>query len=80
MNIDKTAPVLVTGATGYVAGWIVKRLLENGVQIAANGGGGSGVNVNVDLSLNAGLAVGGDASFNGDVNIIGNLGTITQWT
>lgn len=35
MNIDKTFPVLVTGATGYVAGWIVKQLLENGVTIHA---------------------------------------------
>ena len=25
--IDTTRPVLVTGATGYVAGWIVKGLL-----------------------------------------------------
>jgi len=34
-NIDKTKPVLVTGATGYVAGWIVKRLLEEGVTVHA---------------------------------------------
>jgi uncharacterized protein YbjT (DUF2867 family) len=33
LNIDKTKPVLVTGATGYVAGWIVKRLLEEGVTV-----------------------------------------------
>ena len=30
---DKTSPVLVTGATGYVAGWIVKKLLEKGVVV-----------------------------------------------
>lgn len=35
LNIDKTQPVLVTGATGYVAGWIVKRLLEEGVTVHA---------------------------------------------
>jgi len=35
LNIDKTKPVLVTGATGYVAGWIVKRLLEEGVTVHA---------------------------------------------
>ena len=31
LSIDKTKPVMVTGATGYVAGWIVKRLLEEGI-------------------------------------------------
>lgn len=35
MNIDKTKPVLVTGATGYVAGWLVKRLLEEGFTVHA---------------------------------------------
>ncbi len=35
MEIDKSMPVLVTGATGYVAGWIVKRLLEEGVTVHA---------------------------------------------
>lgn len=35
MKIDKTKPVLVTGATGYVAGWLVKRLLEEGVTVHA---------------------------------------------
>lgn len=35
MNIDKSKPVLVTGATGYVAGWVVKRLLEEGLIVHA---------------------------------------------
>ncbi len=35
MNIDTSAPVLVTGATGYVAGWVVKRLLEEGLTVHA---------------------------------------------
>lgn len=30
MEIDRKAPVLVTGASGYIAGWIVKFLLEDG--------------------------------------------------
>jgi len=35
MEIDKSKPVLVTGATGYVAGWLVKKLLEAGVDVHA---------------------------------------------
>jgi len=35
MNLDKTAPVLVTGATGYIAGQLIKRLLEAGFNIHA---------------------------------------------
>ncbi|WP_242124210.1 NAD-dependent epimerase/dehydratase family protein [Sphingobium sp. Sx8-8] len=35
VDIDKSKPVLVTGATGYVAGWIVKRLLEEGATVHA---------------------------------------------
>jgi rhodanese-related sulfurtransferase len=27
-KLDKTKPVMVTGATGYVAGWLVKKLLD----------------------------------------------------
>ncbi|PLW67873.1 NAD-dependent epimerase/dehydratase family protein [Pseudohalioglobus lutimaris] len=34
-EIDTSSPVLVTGATGYVAGWIVKVLLEAGVTVHA---------------------------------------------
>ncbi|MCH2046624.1 MAG: NAD-dependent epimerase/dehydratase family protein [Saprospiraceae bacterium] len=34
-TIDKTKPVLVTGATGYVAGWIVKKLLDQGITVHA---------------------------------------------
>jgi nucleoside-diphosphate-sugar epimerase len=34
-RIDKSKPVLVTGATGYVAGWIVKRLLIEGLTVHA---------------------------------------------
>lgn len=34
-TIDKSKPVMVTGATGYVAGWIVKKLLEDGITVHA---------------------------------------------
>lgn len=34
-NINKSKPVLVTGATGYVAGWLVKKLLEEGFTVHA---------------------------------------------
>lgn len=35
MMSNKQQPVLVTGATGYVAGWIVKRLLDEGLTVHA---------------------------------------------
>jgi len=34
-TISKKAPVMVTGATGYVAGWLVKELLEAGLTVHA---------------------------------------------
>lgn len=34
-KIDKSKPVLVTGANGYVASWLVKRLLEDGITVHA---------------------------------------------
>ena len=35
IEIDTTQPVCVTGATGYVAGWIIKRLLDEGLTVHA---------------------------------------------
>lgn len=35
MTIDKTKPVMVTGASGYVAGWLIKKLLEEGITVHA---------------------------------------------
>ncbi|MDN6234357.1 MAG: NAD-dependent epimerase/dehydratase family protein [Bifidobacterium crudilactis] len=35
LPIDTTAPVLVTGANGYVASWVVKGLLDAGVTVHA---------------------------------------------
>lgn len=35
MNINKSKPVMVTGATGFVAGWLVKKLLEEGMTVHA---------------------------------------------
>ena len=35
MQVDKTKPVMITGATGYVAGWIVKKLLDEGLTVHA---------------------------------------------
>ncbi|MGB6037772.1 MAG: NAD-dependent epimerase/dehydratase family protein, partial [Cryomorphaceae bacterium] len=34
-KIDKTKPVMVTGANGYVASWLVKRLLDDGLTVHA---------------------------------------------
>ncbi len=36
IHIDTSSPVLVTGATGYVAGWLIKGLLEAGVTVHAS--------------------------------------------
>lgn len=33
--IDKTKPVLVTGANGYIASWLVKELLDEGITVHA---------------------------------------------
>ena len=35
LEISESSPVLVTGANGYVAGWLVKRLLEQGKTVHA---------------------------------------------
>ncbi len=35
MDIDRSMPVMITGATGYVAGWIVKKLLDEGLTVHA---------------------------------------------
>lgn len=34
-QIDKSKPVMVTGANGYVASWLVKRLLDEGMTVHA---------------------------------------------
>ena len=34
-SIDRSKPILVTGATGYVAGWLVKKLLDEGLTVHA---------------------------------------------
>jgi dihydroflavonol-4-reductase len=34
-KINKSEPVMITGATGYVAGWIVKKLLDEGLTVHA---------------------------------------------
>ena len=34
-EIDKSKPVLVTGGSGYVASWIIKKLLEEGIDVNA---------------------------------------------
>ncbi|MDA9121395.1 NAD-dependent epimerase/dehydratase family protein [Flavobacteriales bacterium] len=34
-TIDKSKPVLVTGANGYVASWLVKKLLDEGLTVHA---------------------------------------------
>lgn len=33
--IDRSKPILVTGANGYVASWLVKRLLDEGLTVHA---------------------------------------------
>ncbi len=33
--MDKSKAILVTGATGYIAGWIIERLLNQGYKVHA---------------------------------------------
>jgi nucleoside-diphosphate-sugar epimerase len=35
MKIDRSAPVLVTGGNGYIASWLVKYLLDDGIDVHA---------------------------------------------
>jgi len=35
MNIDRSKPVLVTGGSGYIASWLVKYLLDDGINVHA---------------------------------------------
>lgn len=35
LNINKNEPVMVTGATGFVASWLVKKLMDNGITVHA---------------------------------------------
>lgn len=35
VTIDRTKPVMITGATGYLASWIVKMLLDDGIKVHA---------------------------------------------
>ena len=35
LNINKNEPVMVTGATGFVASELIKKLLENGLTVHA---------------------------------------------
>lgn len=35
VEIDKTKPVMVTGGSGYLASWIVKKLLDEGINVHA---------------------------------------------
>ena len=34
-NLNTSAPILVTGATGYIASWVIKNLLELGHTVHA---------------------------------------------
>ena len=33
MNINKNEPVIVTRATGFIASWLVKKLMDNGITV-----------------------------------------------
>ena len=35
MTIDRNKPVMLTGGTGYLASWIVKMLLDDGINVHA---------------------------------------------
>ena len=35
MNIDRSKPVLVTGGSGYIASWLVRYLLDDGINVHA---------------------------------------------
>jgi dihydroflavonol-4-reductase len=35
LNINKNEPVMVTGATGFIASWLVKKLIDTGITVHA---------------------------------------------
>ena len=37
IKVDKRKPVCVTGANGFIASWLVKKLVEEGITVHATG-------------------------------------------
>jgi nucleoside-diphosphate-sugar epimerase len=71
-QIDKTKPVMVTGANGYVATWLVKKLLDEGMTVHAAVRDPKNVKKIEHLIEAAANSKGEIKFFKGDLNIPGS--------
>lgn len=72
-EIDKSKPVLVTGGSGYVASWIIKMLLEKGINVNATVRNPSNIKLVEHLTTLAKTSTGKLKLFKSDLLDIGSF-------